>query len=174
MSSTLSLIHIYYMPPYHEKFNHFSFLNTTAVNPATGTPGAMEFAGNYGGATGIVSCNCKTPVMTYWKNYGPRIGLVYSVNDKSVIRVGVGITYSVSYTHLDVYKRQIQGCTGISLLLEAMAKQRKRTPEDEDLLDVARSQVRVTINEARQAVWNLRRKEEDIDLPGSLLSLIHI
>jgi signal transduction histidine kinase len=31
--------------------------------------------------------------------------------------------------------------------------------------------VRATINEARQAVWNLRRKEEDIDLPGSLAAL---
>jgi len=71
----------------------------------------------------------------------------------------------------EMHDTLIQGCTGISLLLEAMAKQRKRTPEDEDLLDVARSQVRVTINEARQAVWNLRRKEEDIDLPGSLAAL---
>ena len=71
----------------------------------------------------------------------------------------------------EMHDTLIQGCTGISLLLEAMAKQRKRTPEDEDLLDVARTQVRATINEARQAVWNLRRKEEDIDLPGSLAAL---
>jgi hypothetical protein len=83
-----------YMPPYHEKFNHFSFLNTSAVNPATGTPGAMEFAGNYGGATGTISCNCKTPVMTYWKNYGPRLGIVYSIDDKTVIRAAAGMSYS--------------------------------------------------------------------------------
>lgn len=71
----------------------------------------------------------------------------------------------------EMHDTLIQGCTGISLLLEAIAKQRKRTPESEDLLDVARTQVRATIDEARQAVWNLRRKEQDIDLPGSLSAL---
>jgi hypothetical protein len=81
-----------YLPPFHEVHNHFSFLNPTMTNPATGTPGLNELAGSYGGSS--YSCGCKTPVNTYWKNFGPRIGLAYSVDDKTVIRVGAGIVYS--------------------------------------------------------------------------------
>ena len=48
-----------YIPPVHEKsiplaagdFT-FSYLNPNIINPATGFPGALEFAGNYGGGTG--------------------------------------------------------------------------------------------------------------------------
>ena len=81
-----------YLPPLHEKFNHFTFLNPTAANSATGTPGALEFDGSYGGAG--VSCNCTTPIKTYWKNWGPRAGITYSVNSKTVIRVASGVVYS--------------------------------------------------------------------------------
>jgi hypothetical protein len=90
-----------YIPPVHEKaiglpagaFT-FSYLNPSITNPATGFPGALEFAGNYGGAAGTLSCNCTTPVQTYWKNWGPRIGLIYSFDSKTVVRMGAGVTYS--------------------------------------------------------------------------------
>jgi hypothetical protein len=89
-----------YIPPVHEKsiplaagnFT-FSYLNPNITNPATGFPGALEFAGNYGGATGTLSCGCTTPIQTYWKNWGPRIGIVYSLDSKTVLRSGFGITY---------------------------------------------------------------------------------
>jgi hypothetical protein len=89
-----------YIPPVHEKsiplsagnFT-FSYLNTNITNPATGFPGALEFAGNYGGATGTISCGCTTPIQTYWKNWGPRLGIVYSIDDKTVFRTGFGLTY---------------------------------------------------------------------------------
>jgi hypothetical protein len=81
-----------YLPPLHEKFDHFTFLNPTATNAATGTPGLLEFGGSYGGPS--VSCGCKTPVSTYWKNWGPRAGIVYSANDKFVFRFAAGIVYS--------------------------------------------------------------------------------
>jgi hypothetical protein len=81
-----------YIPPLHEKFNHFSFLNPTATNAATGTPGALEFDGNFGGA--IASCGCVTPIKTYWKNWGPRAGITYSVNSKTVVRIASGVVYS--------------------------------------------------------------------------------
>jgi hypothetical protein len=80
-----------YLPPLHEKFNHFSFLNPTAINSATGTPGALEFAGDYGGTS---SCGCKTPIQTYWKNFGPRAGITYSINSKTVVRIASGVVYS--------------------------------------------------------------------------------
>jgi hypothetical protein len=81
-----------YLPPLHEKFNHFTFLNPTATNSATGTLGALEFAGSYGGSA--VSCGCKTPANTYYKNWGPRAGVVYQVDSKTVFRAAAAIVYS--------------------------------------------------------------------------------
>ena len=69
-----------YLPPYHEVKDRWSFLNPTLTNAATGTPGAIQFAGNYGGPG--VSCGCRTPVQTYWKNYGPRVGITFAPNDQ--------------------------------------------------------------------------------------------
>jgi len=54
--------------------------------------GALQFAGNYGG-TGV-SCNCRTPVNNYYKNFGPRLGFAYSIDEKTVIRGGFGMLYS--------------------------------------------------------------------------------
>ncbi len=81
-----------YLPPYHEVKNRWSFMNPNITNPATGTPGAIQFAGNYGGAG--VSCDCSTPVHTYWKNWGPRIGITYSTDPKTVFRIGAGRVFS--------------------------------------------------------------------------------
>jgi len=72
----------------------------------------------------------------------------------------------------EMHDTVIQGCTGVAMLLEGIATQREGDSEDDDLLNVARAQLRSTIDEARQAVWNLRRKdEEEIDLPQSLTAL---
>jgi hypothetical protein len=81
-----------YLPPYREVKDHWTFLNPNLTNAATGTPGELQFAGNYGGAG--VSCGCTTPVSTYWKNWGPRIGIAYSVDDKTVFRIGFGEVFS--------------------------------------------------------------------------------
>ncbi|HEX4155147.1 MAG TPA: carboxypeptidase regulatory-like domain-containing protein [Acidobacteriaceae bacterium] len=81
-----------YLPPYHEVKDRWSFLNPTLTNPATGTPGALQFAGNYGGAG--VSCGCRTPVHTYWGNWGPRVGITYQVDPTTVFRIGAGRVFS--------------------------------------------------------------------------------
>jgi len=78
-----------YLPPYHEAADRWSFLNPALTNTITGNAGMMQFAG-YGAGT----CNCRTPVQTWWKNWGPRLGLAYSLNDKTVIHAGFGIFYS--------------------------------------------------------------------------------
>ena len=75
--------------PYHEVQNRWSYLNLNAINPATGTPGAIEFAGN-----GAFSCHCSTPISTYMGNFGPRLGLAYSINNKTVIRAAFSTVYS--------------------------------------------------------------------------------
>ncbi|HEY5214093.1 MAG TPA: TonB-dependent receptor [Acidobacteriaceae bacterium] len=80
-----------YLPPYHEVQDRFSFFNPNANNSLTGTPGQLEFAGNRGSD---ISCQCRTPVHTYWKNFGPRLGAAYSINNKTVVRAGFAIAYS--------------------------------------------------------------------------------
>jgi signal transduction histidine kinase/streptogramin lyase len=70
----------------------------------------------------------------------------------------------------EMHDTVIQGCTGTSALLEAMASTAtdKRTT-DPELLEYARLQIRKTINEAREAVWNMRQeREKEIDLVQAL------
>jgi len=81
-----------YFPPFHEVKDRWSFLNPNLTNPLTGTPGLVQFAGNYGGSG--VSCNCRTPVQSFWKNFGPRVGLNYAVDDKTVFRAGGALVFS--------------------------------------------------------------------------------
>lgn len=50
------------------------------------------FAGNWGGSG--VSIGKRTPVDDYKKNWGPRMGFSYAMNDKTVIRGGYGLLYS--------------------------------------------------------------------------------
>jgi ligand-binding sensor domain-containing protein/signal transduction histidine kinase len=63
----------------------------------------------------------------------------------------------------EIHDTVIQGCTGISALLEAIASRNGDEPSGE-LLDYARHQARTTIDEARQAVWDMRHDEKDVDL----------
>ncbi|MBS1854963.1 MAG: TonB-dependent receptor [Acidobacteria bacterium] len=75
--------------PFSEVNNLMSFFNPALPNPAVGgRPGALQFAG--GGAAG---CNCRTPVDTHYKNFGPRFGAAYRLNDKTVLRAGFAIMY---------------------------------------------------------------------------------
>jgi len=78
------------LPPMREAENRFSFLNPNATNPWSASPGALEFAG-----FGTNSCNCKTPIQTYYKNFGPRLGFAYEVNDKTVVRASAGMYYAL-------------------------------------------------------------------------------
>ncbi|MGO9637225.1 MAG: carboxypeptidase regulatory-like domain-containing protein [Terracidiphilus sp.] len=83
-----------FMPTYQEVLSRWSFLNPTATNPITGNSGALEFAGNWGNTAGV-SCNCTTPLTNWYKNFSPRVGFAYALNNKTVIRGA----YSVMYTH---------------------------------------------------------------------------
>jgi hypothetical protein len=82
-----------YFPPFHEVHDRWSFLNPSLTNATTGNAGELQFAGNNGGAG--VSCNCRTPVQAWYKNYGPRISLAYSVRPTTVIRAGYALVYSI-------------------------------------------------------------------------------
>lgn len=80
-----------YLPPYHEVQDRWAFFNPNATNPLTGTPGELQYAGNRGSD---ISCQCRTPVHTYWKNFGPRLGLEWAMDQKTVIRAGFAVAYS--------------------------------------------------------------------------------
>jgi signal transduction histidine kinase len=57
----------------------------------------------------------------------------------------------------EMHDTLIQGCVGVSALLEAQSSiGRTEGNNGHDLLEYARTQIRSTIDEARQAVWNLR------------------
>jgi signal transduction histidine kinase/ligand-binding sensor domain-containing protein len=73
----------------------------------------------------------------------------------------------------EMHDTVIQGCTSTSALLEAV-KSRRPTLEAETgaLFEKARKQVRVAVDEARKAVWNLRRGENASPEIGPLLDQI--
>ncbi len=77
------------MPPMREAENRISFLNPTATNSVTGTPGTLEFGGK-----GTNGCNCTSPMKTYYKDWGPRLGMAYALNNKTVLRAAYGIYYA--------------------------------------------------------------------------------
>lgn len=83
-----------YLPPFHEVKDRWTFLNPALQNPLTSTFGMLQFAGNYGGSG--VSCGCRTPVSTYWKNFGPRLGFAYTLTPKTILRSGFAVVYSQS------------------------------------------------------------------------------
>jgi ligand-binding sensor domain-containing protein/signal transduction histidine kinase len=72
----------------------------------------------------------------------------------------------------EMHDTVIQGCTGVSALLEAISMEAPVDRASDGLLDFARLQLRTTINEARDAVWNLRQPDNDTsDLSKKLESM---
>jgi hypothetical protein len=78
------------LTPMREAQDRFSYLDMTQTNPYSGTPGALTFAGH-----GTDSCNCGTPLSTFHKSFGPRLGLAYALGDKTVIRASGGMYYAL-------------------------------------------------------------------------------
>lgn len=69
-----------------DRFDRYSNFNPTAVNPITGTPGVLQYAGvDFGRAA----------YDTNYNNIGPRAGFAYDVfgNGRTVVRGGYGIFY---------------------------------------------------------------------------------
>ncbi len=81
-----------YFPPFHEVEDRWSFLNPNLTNGLTGNAGELQFAGHRGAG---VSCQCTTPVTSWKKNFGPRIGLAYAITPRTVLRAGYALAYSI-------------------------------------------------------------------------------
>lgn len=79
-----------FFPTVTEVHNAQSFFNPDLANPVTGINGALEFTGS-----GAGTCNCSTPVKDFHKNFGPRLGMAYQIDSKTVLRA----SYGVMFTH---------------------------------------------------------------------------
>jgi len=73
----------------------------------------------------------------------------------------------------EMHDTVIQGCTGVSALLEALAMEGEKDSRGEGLMEFARLQLRSTINEAREAIWNLRKPDDAGSLGEKLESMTH-
>jgi hypothetical protein len=60
------------------------------INPATGTRGALVGAAGQGG----VQAEHEGLARPDYSNFGPRVGFAYALNDKTVVRGGVGVYYA--------------------------------------------------------------------------------
>lgn len=78
-----------YFPTLREVNDMGSFFNPNLANSVTGLNGALQFTG-----FGTNTCNCHSPANNYYKNFGPRIGLAYQIDPKTVIRSSWGLIYT--------------------------------------------------------------------------------
>ncbi len=80
------------LPPL-ERDDKWSDFDPYTANPATGTLGALRFAGFAPGEVGK-----RTLVEGWYKGWGPRFSFAFSPNQKTVVRGGVGRTFGLVRT----------------------------------------------------------------------------
>ena len=84
-----------YFSPSREKYNRSAFFDPIGANPgAGGRPGRLAFAGEEYGAA---SYGAEYPEEEWRGGFAPRLGAVYSFNDKTVFRGGYGIFYTQAF-----------------------------------------------------------------------------
>ncbi|MFN7934189.1 MAG: TonB-dependent receptor [Bryobacteraceae bacterium] len=80
-----------YQPPQTEVANRLSSWSATKIDPATGRPGAYEFAGDCSQCTGRNYFGKNS-----WRDFGPRVGLAYRLNKRMSLRAAYGIVYEAN------------------------------------------------------------------------------
>jgi hypothetical protein len=84
-----------YYSPSREKFNRFAFFDPNGANPgAGGRPGRLAFAGT---EWGQASYGRPYPEEDWYGGFAPRLGAVYGLNDRTVVRTGWGIFYHQAF-----------------------------------------------------------------------------
>ncbi|HXE09324.1 MAG TPA: TonB-dependent receptor [Acidobacteriaceae bacterium] len=92
--------------PFNEVLDRMSFFNPDIANPvAGGIKGGLQFAGD-----GPDSCHCHTPVKMHYHNFGPRFGLAYKIDNKTVVRA----SYAMVYAHAGGVGGRTAGRQGLS------------------------------------------------------------
>lgn len=76
-----------------EQYGRAPFFSPTTVHPGLGVLGASLYDGN-----GPGRCNCDL-AHNYKAGFGPRLGVAYQFDSKTVIRAGFGIVYSGTAQH---------------------------------------------------------------------------
>ncbi len=77
-----------YQPQQTERYDRLHNFNPNLIDPQTGLPGAVEFAGTGAGRTGK-----RNFYPNQYTDFSPRIGLAYQVTSKLVTRAGYGMFY---------------------------------------------------------------------------------
>jgi ligand-binding sensor domain-containing protein/signal transduction histidine kinase len=71
----------------------------------------------------------------------------------------------------EMHDTVIQGCTGVSALIEGLSMD--GSGDRTELLEFAGTQLRTTIDEAREAIWNLRQSDSDAgDIDDKIAGMI--
>jgi hypothetical protein len=89
-----------YISPFVDKHDNLSFIDPLGANPdavrADGTelPGRLAFAGTKFGAA---SYGGRYPEIAFKKAFAPRVGVAYTVNDKTVVRAGYGVYFGQAF-----------------------------------------------------------------------------
>ena len=84
-----------YYSPSSEKNDVLSFFDPNGANPgAGGRPGRLAFAGD---SYGAASYGARYPEEDWYGGFAPRLGGVYALNEKTVVRAGWGIFYTQAF-----------------------------------------------------------------------------
>ncbi len=87
--------------------NTYSWMDPSAPNPAIGGfPGTVVFA----------SPTRRTGARTFTKGFGPRIGIAYALNNKTVIRTGYGILYTTGGAERGTRGLYVQGFNSVNIV----------------------------------------------------------
>lgn len=103
-----------YQTPLREQYGRLQMANFNGFNTTVGRLGTVQYEGfNTDGVTG--RCNCIFQ-RTYPWGFGPRVGVAYQINPKTVLRVGAAMSYGttsnssyVSINAADFYTFQPNG-----------------------------------------------------------------
>ncbi len=76
-------------PVQTEEHDRLSTFNPTKIDPVSGLPGAVDFAGNCSVCTGKRGFGTIS-----YKNFGPRLGFAYQITPKLVVRGAYGIFFA--------------------------------------------------------------------------------
>jgi ligand-binding sensor domain-containing protein/signal transduction histidine kinase len=110
----------------------------------------------------FLGCSLLTVAASVWGGYKFRMRQVHSrfqavLNERNRLA-------------REMHDTLIQGCAGVSALLEAHSSLDDSEPSvKDDLLSCVRTQLRTTINEAREAVWDLRHADGSATAIGPIL-----
>jgi hypothetical protein len=79
--------------PSRDKYNKVSMVDPNLANSGAGNLlGSLVFAGNYAGSA---SLGRPYPESIWYRGFAPRLGLAYALSDKTVVRAGYGIFYTL-------------------------------------------------------------------------------